>query len=192
MALLSFVPSRAFRSALAAAAVLLCLLRPGAAQDRPEALPEYVVKAGFLFNFAKYVEWPADAFEGADSPFVIGIAGKDPFGPDLEKTLQSKTVRGRAFSIQRFAEPSELQRCHILFVAKTEKGRLAEFLSKAAAWPVLTIGEEPDFARSGGAGNILIENEKPKLEINPEAAEKAKLTVSAKLLKAATLVRTSR
>src|SRR5258708_38246594 len=76
-------------------------LEPG--QD--SALPEYVVKAGFLFNFSKYVEWPADAFDKADSPISIGIVGADPFGEDLDKALRNKIVKERGFAIRRFPEP---------------------------------------------------------------------------------------
>jgi hypothetical protein len=80
----------------------------------------------------------------------------------------------------------------MLFVVKSERGRLPQILKLAAQWRVLTVGEEEGFAQSGGVTNILIENEKPKLEVNPEAAEKAGLTINAKLLKAATIVRTTR
>lgn len=173
-------------------AAVLALARGAAGQDTPEALPEYVLKAGFLYNFAKYVEWPADAFESADAPIVIGIVGKDPFGPDLEKSLGGKTVRNRAFRILRFAEPADIRRCHMLFVPRSEKERLEQILAQAAKGPTLTVGEDAGFARAGGTSSILIENEKPRLEVNPDAAEKAGLTISAKLLKAATVVRTSK
>jgi hypothetical protein len=175
----------------AVAALLLCLARPVPAQESQE-LPEYVLKAGFLYNFAKYVDWPVAAFDREDSPIVIGVAGRDPFGPDLEKTFQGKAVKGRAFLIERFAEPADIRRCHMLFVAKTDKARQSEILASASKWPVLTVGEEEGFARSGGVTSILIENAKPRLEVNPEAAEKAGLTISAKLLKAATVVRTDK
>lgn len=171
---------------------VLALARGAAGQDTPEALPEYVLKAGFLFNFAKYVDWPADAFDGPEAPIVVGIVGKDPFGADLEKSLAGKTVRNRGFRIVRFAEPADIARCHMLFVPKSEKGRTEPILARAAQWPALTVGEDPGFAKAGGAAGILIENEKPRLEVNRDAAEKAGLTISAKLLKAATLVRTSK
>ena len=193
MPLLTPCPSGVSRRAAwgAIAAILLCLARPAPAQESPE-LPEYVLKAGFLYNFAKYVDWPVAAFDREDSPIVIGIAGRDPFGPDLEKTFQGKAVKGRPFLIERFTEPADIRRCHMLFVAKTDKARRAEILASASKWPVLTVGEEEGFARSGGATCILIENAKPRLEVNPEAAEKAGLTINAKLLKAATIVRTDK
>ncbi len=190
-------PRRAFLrllSGAAAAALFLLAGRPAPAasgpQDQPPNLPEYVVKAGFLYNFAKYVEWPSDAFEQPDTPIAIGIVGKDPFGDDLEKALKNKTVRNRRFTIARFPRTADIRRCHILFVTREEKEHVGEILSLIREWPVLTVGEEPEFSRSGGTTNILIEKEKPKLEVNPEAAERAKLTINAKLLKVATIVRT--
>jgi hypothetical protein len=154
-----------------------------------QALPEYVVKAGFLFNFAKYVEWPPDAFEKADSPISIGIVGADPFGEELDKALRNKMVKERGFAIHRFPEPSAIKTCHILFTPRTENGRLAEILKKVDSLAILTVGEDEGFIKGGGVVNILIEKEKPRLEVNPEAAEKAHLTINSKLLKAATIVR---
>lgn len=155
-------------------------------------LPEYVVKAGFLFNFAKYVEWPADAFDGPKAPIRIGVAGDDPFGGTLEKTLKDKTVNGRAFSIERYKEPEDLKRCHMLFVARADKVRTAAFLEKAKEPGILTVGEEKDFSRLGGVVTVLIEDGKPKLEVNPDAARDRKVVINAKLLKVAALVKTDR
>jgi len=155
-------------------------------------LPEYVVKAGFLFNFAKYVEWPADAFEKADSPISIGIVGADPFGEDLDKALRNKTVKEHGFVIRRYTELSDIKLCHILFIPRTENGRLAEILKKTDSWAVLTVGEDEGFIKGGGVVNILIEKEKPRLEVNPEAADKAHLTINSKLLKVATIVRAAK
>jgi hypothetical protein len=166
-------------------ALVLGLL--GGVQDAE--LPEYVLKSGFLFNFAKYVEWPADAFEGPKAPIRIGVAGEDPFGTLLERTQKDKLVNGRAFTIERFREPADVKRCHILFVARTDKGRLASFLERARDPGVLTVGEDKGFAQAGGVVTILIEDGKPKLEVNLEAAQERKVTINAKLLKVAVLVK---
>ncbi len=185
--------SRIVRGLVAAAALALGLGGTAArAQEPPASLPEYVLKAGFLYNFAKYVDWPASAFDAADAPISIGIVGKDPFGEQLEKALKGKSVRNRSFSILRFPAPADLKRCHILFVARSERPHLPEILSQVQRWPVLTVGEDDGFSSAGGTTNILISQEKPQLEVNPDAAEKAGLTISAKLLKAATIVRTGK
>jgi hypothetical protein len=190
MAILSRLPVPA-----AALALLLLGAAPptfsGLQQKEPE-LPEYVLKAGFLFNFAKYVEWPAEAFDGPAAPIRIGIVGKDPFGEILNKTLKDKVVNGRPFLIERAGEPSDLKRCHILFVSRAEKGRIAAILDQVRAWGVLTVGEDAGFAQAGGSITILIEGDAPKLEINPEAALAHNVKIHSKLLKVATIVRTEK
>jgi hypothetical protein len=172
------------------AAVALFLGLLGAGQDAE--LPEYVVKAGFLFNFAKYVEWPADAFDGPKAPIRVGVAGDDPFGATLEKTLKDKNVNGRGFTIDRFKEPADIQRCHILFVARTGKERTSAMLERARQPGMLTVGEADGFAQAGGVVSILIEEGKPKLEVNLGAAQERKVVINAKLLKLAVIVRSER
>ena len=158
-------------------------------QDPGKKMPEYELKAGFLYNFAKYVEWPAEAFEKPDTPITIGIVGADPFGPSLEKTLKDRTAQDRKFSILRFPDAASIRRCHLLFIPRTEKSRLADILKRIEGWPTLTVGEEEGFAKAGAAVNILIEKDKPRLEVNPDAAERVKLTIQARLLKLATIVK---
>lgn len=168
---------------------LLILALATAAVDRQAELPEYVLKAGFLFNFAKYVEWPESAFDGPEDPLVIAVVGKDPFGADLDRALRGKTVKGRPIRIARFNSASEIRKAHILFVPRTEIEHTDEIVREVRAQPVLLVGEAPTFCREGGAINILVRDGQPKLEANPEAATRAKLTIDAKLLRAATVVR---
>lgn len=174
-----------------AAALTLGAAAPPELQDAGKKMPEYEMKAEFLYNFAKYVDWPADAFEKDETPITIAIVGTDPFGQVLEKTLKDRQAQDRRFSIVRFRDAGELKPCHILFVPKTEKTR-ADILKKVQGWPTLTVGEAEGFAQSGGAVSILIERERPRLQINLEVAEKAKLTIQARLLKLATLVKTEK
>lgn len=161
-------------------------------QDPGKKMTEYELKAGFLYNFGKYVEWPADAFEAKETPIAIGIVGTDPFGPALEKTLKDREAQDRKFSILRFRDAGEIRRCHILFIPKSEKPRYAAIFKAVEAWPTLTVGELEGFAGTGGTVNILIEKERPRLEINPDAAERARLTIQARLLKLAILVKTEK
>ena len=155
----------------------------------PQDMPEYPLKAAFLYNFAKYTQWPDDAFEQPDSPIVVAVAGADPFGPELEKVLQGKTVGSRPFKIERFKELPEIRRCHILFVPKSEQSRQAQIQERIRTWPVLTVGEDPAFARSGGVLSILVVEREPRLEVNAVAAERHRLTIHAKLLRLATPVK---
>lgn len=158
-------------------------------QEAPREAPEYALKAAFLLNFAKYVEWPPHAFDKPDTPFLVGVLGSDPFGDELERTFRNKTVRGRAFRVQRFRDLRELQRSHMLFISRSEGPRLANVLDHIKSWDVLTVAEEEGFALRGVVITILIEDKRPKLEVNADAAERAKLTISSKLLRLATIVR---
>jgi hypothetical protein len=168
-------------------ALLIAALVQAAAPS--EELPEYVLKAGFLFNFAKYVEWPAEAFDAPESPIIVGVIGADPFGGTLEKALKGRRLGSRPLAIERFRGLDDLGRCHILFIPRGEKGATPLILEKTAEWPLLAVGETEDFARSGGAVGILIENAKPKLQVNPAAAARARLTIDSRLLKLAELVK---
>ncbi len=172
------------------ALALACLLSPHAlAQEaQPEAVPEYVLKAGFLYNFAKYVVWPADAFASADAPISIGVVGSDPFGPDLERILSDKTVNNRRFEVRRYPGYADVEPVHILFVPQTERERVVRILARVERMPVLTVGEDEAFPEGGGVVAILIRESRPRLHINPRAAEAQHLAIAPKLLRIATIV----
>ena len=150
---------------------------------------EYAVKAAYIYNFAKFVEWPADAFARPDSPFVIGIIGKDPFGSVIDKAVQGKTIDGRSFTVVRLKLDQDLKQCQILFVSASEKDKISRLFSDLKGAPVLTVGETPQFASRGGIINFKIENGTVRFEINPDAAKRAHLTISSKLLSLARIVK---
>jgi hypothetical protein len=158
-------------------------------QDAPKVLPEYELKAGFLFQFAKYVEWPPGTFSKERAPILVGIVGEDPFGPQLVRALKDKVVKGREFEIVRFAKVSEITRCHMLFVPRSEASRLPEIIKHTAGWPVLTIGEDSKVSREGGTIAIVVKDEKPTLEVNLQAAQQAGLTIDSKLLRVSEIVK---
>ena len=91
---------------------------------------EYRLKAAFLYNFAKFIDWPSDSFPAGASPIVLCVLGSDPFGTALDETLQGKTVRGRSLVIRRFREVEDVRACHILFVGRSERGRLVQTLER--------------------------------------------------------------
>jgi hypothetical protein len=173
---------------------LLCLLSTHESRAQgapPDALPEYVLKAGFLYNFAKYVEWPAASFASAEAPISIGVVGSDPFGPDLERTLGDKTVNNRRFQIRRYTDLAQVEPVHILFIPQTERERVVAILKRVERLPVLTVGEDETFPEGGGVVAILIRESRPSLHINPQAAETQQLAIAPKLLRIATIVTTS-
>lgn len=145
---------------------------------------EYQIKAAFLYNFAKFVEWPADAFASPDSPVIFGVIGDDPFGKDLEQVIGQKTVNFRPVVIKRFDTPTPSEPVHVLFIARSERRRIGQILTALANAPTLTVGDEIDrFTDAGGMINFVVESRKVRFEINNKAAEATRLKISSKLLR---------
>jgi hypothetical protein len=128
-------------------AVILPLIAPlGRARADPDvdatgSAVEYQTKAAFLFNFAKFVDWPSHKFTQPDSPFIIGIVGADPFGGLLEEATQAQRVNERTVTVRHIQSLEELRMCHILFVSRSEVARLGPILSEVRGENVLTVGE---------------------------------------------------
>ena len=176
-----FTPRWAVYLGLCAA---VCAVIGGAAETgADESLSlEYEVKAAFLFNFTKFVEWPPKVFPDANAPFIIGVLGEDPFGDALEKTLSGQVVKGRRVEIRRSRRPEELQNCHILFISQSEGEAIAGILDSLKGKSILTISDAEAFAGSGGIIGFIKQENKIRFEINTEAAAKAHLEISSKLL----------
>lgn len=175
---------------------LAWLVLLGAAIGRPPELAaadagplEYKVKAGYLFNFVKFVEWPAVAFTNASAPYVIGIVGEDPFGSMLEEALAKQVVNGRSFVVRRLSAQADPEGCHVLFISRSEKGRLREIFKAVGTRPILTVGESERFGQAGGMLNFILVQGQVKLEANPAPASAAGLQISSKLLAAAKTVK---
>jgi hypothetical protein len=147
------------------------------------------VKAVFLFNFAKYVDWPATAFSNATAPITIGVIGTGSFDDSIQHVVEGKTINGRRFVIKHLAADSELAGCHILFISHSEASRMGPILDRAGALPILTVGEDEQFARNGGIINFVLKNGNVRLEIDLAAAKKAGLSISSKLLAVADVVK---
>jgi hypothetical protein len=144
---------------------------------------EYQVKAAFLLNFTKFIEWPASAFQQADSPVSICILGVDPFGGGLDQMLSGELVSGRKVVAQRIKSAPPPKACQVLFVSRQEKdvGKILPGLGQG----VLTVGEGESFIRDGGMIAFVIENRRVRFEINQATAENAGLKLSSKLLSVA-------
>ncbi len=153
-----------------------------------EAPTEYQVKAAFLFNFARFVEWPPRAFETASSPIAVCVLGEDPFGESLNRVVDGKTLGDRAMTVRRGKKLRELSGCEILFISASERARLPEILEELRTTPVLTVGEGEDFATRGGEVQFILEDSHVHLLINVDATERAGLKVSSKLLSLAHVV----
>ena len=158
-------------------------------EAQPPVFTEYQVKALFLLNFTKYVDWPATAFGQADSPITIGVIGENHFGEDLKKAVEGKSVNGRKIVILPLESESDWSKCHILFISASEKKRLPEILAKVCALPILTVSETDQFIQQGGMINFTRKDGKVRLEVNLESARQAELGISSKLLSVADAVR---
>jgi hypothetical protein len=155
-----------------------------------QSASEYQVKAAFLFNFARFVEWPADAFLSADSPLQICILGQDPFGRDFEQMIEDKTVSGHRIEIAHPEGVPQARACQILFISSSDKRQIRDTLQGLTGSSVLTVGDAPGFAKMGGIINFVLDDHRVRFEINQRAAESAHLKLSARLLTVAKLVLT--
>jgi hypothetical protein len=175
---------------------LMCLgvIHPSAgfARSAPaEARPEYLIKAAYLYHFAMFIEWPADAFGAKGSPIVIGIVGSDPFGTALDATVSGKKIDGRAVVVKRLQWGDDLRQSHILFVGESEAGRIGELARRVEGRPLLIVGESADLAKRGATIGFRIDDGRVRFDINADAAARARLKISSKLLSVAHIVRGS-
>lgn len=150
---------------------------------------EYQIKAAFIYNFTKFVEWPTASFPEATSPIVIGVLGANPFGNELQKTVENRRVNGREIVIRLVTTAADLESVHVLFISSSEAGRIPELLNPLRNRPVLTIAEKDSFIKEGGMIAFLFDGDKVRFAVNVDSAETAGLKVSAQLQKLAASVR---
>jgi len=159
------------------------------AQAGGAEMEEYQVKAAFLFNFAKFVEWPAQAFKSPGEPIAICVLGPNPFGSSLDKVVAGKAVGNRQFVVREVRNAQQAGECHIVFVSLDGWPRSRAVLGEIKRCCVLTVGETGDFIAGGGMINLRLEEARVRVEINPDAAERARLRISSKLLSLAEIRR---
>ena len=187
-------------------AVLILVLLGGAIAPRSRAgsepSQEYKLKAAFLYNFLKFVDWSKEKMGDANEPITLGIIGKDPFGQAFEP-VKDKDAKDKKVVVKRFKSIADLKKlgesgkdeldqqieavkkCHLLFVCSSEKEYLKDIANAVKQRPVLTVGEMPGFLEGGGIMNFLVEDNKVRFEVNLTAAEHAKLKIRSQLLRLA-------
>jgi|SRR5665213_116413 len=143
---------------------------------------EYQLKAAFIYNFAKFIDWPSPASADQTPPFIIGVLGDNPFGNDFEQMIAGKKINDRPVSIRTFRTATEATNCQILFVSVSEKKRFPEIIQSLHTVPVLTVSETDGFIEAGGMVNFVEEAGKIRFQINDDAAKAARLKISSKLL----------
>ena len=164
----------------------LAAATPTRAQASPSV--EYQVKAAFLFNFAKFVEWPSDGFQNQKDPIILCVFRHDPFGSTLDEIIRGKTINNREVMARRVNELPDLKGCQLVFVSSAEDKRLSEVLSNLNGTSALVVGESDGFAERGGAIQLFLETNKLRFAVNLDAVHRARLTVSSKLLALARIV----
>jgi hypothetical protein len=143
---------------------------------------EYQVKAAFLFNFARFIEWPDKAFQSEKEAISVCVFRYDPFGSALDEIIRGKTIGDRVVQARRITELGELKACQVVFVSAREEKRLQEILDSVKGASALVVGESEDFAARGGGIQFFVEANKLRFAVNVDAMQRARLKVSSKLL----------
>lgn len=174
-----------FVHAKACCVLSLAFLAAGLACAQETPPPEYRVKAAFLWNFAKFIQWPTNAFINDAAPFIIGVLGENPFGDDLENTVRGKQITTRPITVKTCRTAAEARECHLLFISTSETNRLTDIFKSLRGSPILTVGDVEEtgkFTEAGGMINFVFEGNKIRFQINDDAAKAENLNISSKLL----------
>jgi hypothetical protein len=165
----------------------LLLLAQGRICHAGPVSKEYQLKAAFLYNFAKFVEWPPQSFASADSPIVIAVLGNSPFGDELQKAVAGRKINGRAIVVRSAQSAGAARGAQLLFVSAAEDGRFGDFRD-AVGEGVLIVGESDACARRGGIIIFTLDGDKLRFEINMASATQSGLKISAQLQKLASAI----
>ncbi|MBN2138971.1 MAG: YfiR family protein [Sedimentisphaerales bacterium] len=183
-------------------AVIALICAAAAAHAEPDSQQEYQIKAAFLYNFLKFVDWPEDEKADANNPIILAILGKDPFEKAFDP-VKDKLVKGRKVVVKRLSSIAELKKlgetakaridkqidapkkCNLLFVCRSEKDALKDILKAVAHQPVLTVSDIDGFIETGGIINFVTDEQKVRFEVSTAAAKNAKLKVRSQLLRLA-------
>ena len=175
------IPRRRFGQCLA---VLLALVAglAGLGRANPEVDSEYQTKAGQIYSFTKFIDWPPKKFASAEAPFVIGVYGADDITEFLRESFQTRRIKDRPVEIRHLTTKAELASCHLVFVSRSERDRLGSVLYTLRHENILSVGECDNFLKSGGVINFLSVEGAVRFQINLVAASRESLKVSSKLL----------
>ncbi len=170
--------------------IMLILLSGGKTSPCAQEVGEYHLKAVFLLNLTHFVNWPARAIE-TDEPFVIGIYGPDPFGSILDRVISGEKIHSRTITIKRYSQLSELalSPCDLLFIDSSKLPEWEQLSRYLAGSPILTVADSIGFPQQGGMVNLLKKGQTIQIQVNHDAVLKSGLTMSAKLLNLAHIVK---
>ena len=177
------VLTRHWRRGLLAAALIAVASAAAAVQRTSTA--EDDIKATFLYNFARFVDWPSAIERRPGGKFRICTVADAAFDRALDRIITGESVRGRAIERYRPGNPDDARTCQILFIGRTHMDAAGAFVAAVRTSPVLVVGETPNFVRRGGHIGFVIDDNRVKFDANPQAASRAGLSVSSKLLRVA-------
>lgn len=177
------------RSGLALFTIAAGLSIPSTAMRAQSPTDEYRVKAAFIFHFAQLVDWPENSAKSKTDPFAVCILGEDPFRGALEESMSGKTIDERPVRVNHAKAPAEIQGCRVLFVADAELKRFPSILTALKDEAVLTIGDSEEFVlQHGGIIGFCLEDSKIRFDVNLDAANRARLKISSRILLLAKVV----
>jgi hypothetical protein len=176
--------------AVASLVVVACIFANFTAAAQDEPLPEYKVKSAFLYNFAKFIQWPPRKFVRRDEPLIIGVIGRNPFG-DYLQTLEGKPIGSHTIHVEVYSNAREARRCHVLYVgAPARAARIIDEVKDAGVLTITDDVEEDSFKSAGAVINLFTTaNKTVHFEINVDAARRAELQINSSLLNLAKIVR---
>jgi hypothetical protein len=152
---------------------------------------EYDVKAAYLFNFSRFVEWPAQPAETSNDSFAICVLGRDPFGAALNTTIARESIAGKTVVAKQIVSPQDADHCRVLFISSSEDRRLKQILDALGKASILTVSDLPKFTERGGMVQFVLAENRVRFEVNSAITDRAGLTLSSELLKVAVNVRRS-
>ncbi len=175
-------------------AMVFCLLlaqvvAPRMAAGQGDYVGEYELKAAMLYNLMRFVEWPPSAYPDPQAPILLCILGRDPFGSSLTSIVSKQTLNGRPVLIRYPQNGKEVRGCHVLYISSSERKTTAQIFSTLKGSSVLTVGEMTQFAAHGGMIQFSLEDQQVRFDINLNAASRAKLKISSRLLVLARIVK---
>jgi hypothetical protein len=173
-----------------AVALSVCLLDAIPPKVIAQTMSEYQLKAAFLVNFGKFIEWPEPAFGGGTSPFVIGVVGDDPFGEDLDAAIKGKVIGAHPIVARRIDSDDDMGDFEVVFIGASEKLHIAEILRRLESSFAVTVSDIDRFCDAGGIIAFVVDNNRIRFEVNIDAARKRNLKISSKLLSLALIHRT--
>jgi hypothetical protein len=186
----AFASTRHLRGLVVLIAMMLSLLgSPLVLGSDTGTSREHQIKAAFVYNFTKFIEWPAQSFPDANAPIIIGVLGETPFATELEQLVRDRKVNGHTILVKRIQSVAEAASTHLLFVSATEDAQLASLRAALESRPIVTVGESSSFAQSGGTITFILQDDKVRFEISTATAEQTGLRISAQLQKLAATVR---